>query len=55
MNTSDYLREGYKQLNDQQFYQKLDSDPTKKIAIKINKVIQEMVDRNLITEKWPHT
>jgi hypothetical protein len=51
MNMSDYLREGYKQLNDQQFYQKLDSDPTNKIAIKINKVIQEMVDRNLITEK----
>jgi hypothetical protein len=51
MNTSDYLREGYQQLNDRQFYQKLDSDPTGNIATKINKVIQEMVDRNLITPK----
>jgi hypothetical protein len=51
MNSSDYLRERYKQLNDQQFYQKLDSDPKNKIAININKVIQEIVDRNLITDK----
>jgi glycerophosphoryl diester phosphodiesterase len=51
MNTSDYLREGYRQLNDHNFYQKLDHDPTKSIAIKINKIIQEMVDRDLITPK----
>jgi hypothetical protein len=44
MNTTDYLREGYKQLNDQTFYQKLDHDPTKAIATKINKVILEMTE-----------
>jgi hypothetical protein len=51
MTTSDYLREGYRQLNDHNFYHKLDHDPTKSIAIKINKIIQEMVDRDLITPK----
>jgi hypothetical protein len=51
MNTTDYLREGYKQLNDQTFYQNLDHDPTKSIATKINKVILETTERGLITPK----
>jgi hypothetical protein len=41
MNTTDYLREGYKQLDDANFYQKLHNDPSKEIAIKINKIIYE--------------
>ena len=28
MNTTDYLREGYRQLSDPKFYQKLKEDPT---------------------------
>jgi hypothetical protein len=54
MNTSDYLREGYRQFNDQQVYQKLESGPNNKKVIKIYKVIQEMVekmDSHLITDK----
>jgi hypothetical protein len=50
INTTDYLREGYQQLSDAKFYQKLDHDLTKKISIKINKIIQEMKDKNIITQ-----
>ena len=32
MNTIDYLREGYRQLNDSNFYTKLKKDPTQKIS-----------------------
>ena len=31
MNTTDYLRKGYRQLNDEIFYTKLDHDPTHRI------------------------
>ena len=32
MNTTDYLREGYKQLSDSNYYTKLDHDPTTEIS-----------------------
>ena len=36
MHAEDYLREGYRQLSDQQFYKALDSDPSHNITTKIN-------------------
>ena len=48
MNTSDYLREGYRQLSDRQFYQPLAIDPTPQVAQEINGVIDEMLDKKLL-------
>jgi hypothetical protein len=39
MNTTDYLREGLRQLQDPQFYKKLDNDPTQVFAEEINQVL----------------
>jgi hypothetical protein len=50
-NTVDYLREGYRQLQDSNFYQKLDHDPTEKYATEINLILLEMLSLNLITNK----
>ena len=52
MNTTDYLREGYRQLQDTNFYQKLDKDPIPKLEKeKICKILTEMRDPKIITEK----
>ena len=51
MNTTDYLIEGYRQLSDQNFYIKIREDPTEKISEKICKVLIEMKNLKLITEK----
>ena len=51
MNTTDYLREGYRQLNDPTFYQKLDMDITNQVSDKITEELIKMRSLNLITEK----
>ena len=51
MNTTDYLREGYRQLSDPNFYQLLKEDPTQKFSAKIAEALTEMKNLNLITEK----
>ena len=51
MNTTDYLREGYRQLSDRNFYIKIREDPTEKISEKICKVLIEIKNLKLITEK----
>ena len=43
MNTKDNLREGYRQLNDKDFYCKLDHDPTSKIKDKIDETLSQMM------------
>ena len=51
MNTTDYLREGYRQLSDPNFYQRLKEDPTQKFSAKIAETLTQMRQLNLITEK----
>ena len=51
MNTIDYLREGYRQLQDEQFYQKIPEDITDKISNKIMDQLTTMRSLNLITQK----
>ena len=50
MNTTDYLREGYRQLLDQKFYQKLHMDITNQVSDKIPDELIKMRSLNLITE-----
>ena len=50
MNTKDYLREGYRQLSDPDFYCKLDHDPTPTIKEKIDQTLTQMRAKGLITE-----
>ena len=51
MNTTDYLREGYRQLQDEQFYQKIPHNITGEISDKIADTLINMRSLNLITEK----
>ena len=51
MNTTDYLREGYRQLNDTNFYTKLDHDPTQRIGQKIADTLTKMHNKGLISDK----
>ena len=51
MNTKDYLREGYRQVLDTNFYTKIDHDPTKEVSEKISSKLQQMKERGLITDK----
>ena len=51
MNTTDYLREGYRQLQDTNFYQKIPADITPHISERIAKQLVKMKSLNLITEK----
>ena len=51
MNTIDYLREGYRQLNDTKFYTKLDHDPTQRISQKIADTLTKMHNKGLISDK----
>ena len=47
MNKEDYLR----QLSDANFYKQIDTDPTDKVASDINKILSEMLEDDLITDK----
>ena len=51
MNTTDYSREGYRQLNDPKFYTKLDHVPTQEVAQRITITLVKMYNKGLITEK----
>jgi hypothetical protein len=51
MNTTDYLREGLRQLQDRKFFKLLDHDPTEQHASEIDQVLLEMRGSNLITTK----
>ena len=51
MNTSDYLREGYRRLNDNDFYTRLQDDPTSAIKVKIDETLNQMRVKGLITEE----
>ena len=51
MNTTDYLRKGYRQLSDSNFYTKLDHDPTLDIGNRINDTLLKMRQQNLISDK----
>ena len=50
MNTTDYLREGYRQLSDRNLYVKIREDPTEQISDKICKVLTEMKNFKLIAQ-----
>ena len=51
MNKSDYLREGYRQPSDANFYKKIENDPTEQVASDIKNILSEMLEDELITEK----
>ena len=51
MQTTNYLWEGYRQLSDKEFYTKLKEDPTLDISEKICKVLTEMKNLKINTEK----
>ena len=51
MNTTDYLKEGYRQWGDKHFYTKLKEDPTMDISKKICNVLTEMRTLSLISQK----
>ena len=48
MNTIDYLREGYRQLHDDTFYQKIDNDITSNISDIITQQLLQMRSLDLI-------
>ena len=51
MNTTDYLREGYRQLEDTNFYQKIPEDITNKISDRIAQQLIKMRSLDLISDK----
>ena len=51
MNTTDYLREGYRQLTDIKYYTKLPDDPTDNIAQKVRETLAQMRQKGLISDK----
>ena len=51
LNSTDYLREGYRQLSDTNFYRKIDKDPTQEIGATINQTLLKMKQNGLISEK----
>ena len=51
MNTTDYLREGYRQLEDTSFYQKIPDDITNKISDRIAQQLLKMRSLDLISDK----
>ena len=50
MNTIDYLREGYRQLSDANFYTPLNNDPTHMVSDKITQTLISMKNKGLISE-----
>ena len=51
MNRRDYIRDGYRQLSDGNFYTKSDTDPTEKVANKVTELMQDMLDDKHVPEK----
>ena len=51
INSTDYLREGYRQLGDPNFYTKLDHDPTPKIKESIDKTLNQMRSKGPLDDK----
>ena len=51
MNTTDYLREGYRQLHDDRFYQKIDNDITSNTSDKITEQLLKMRSLDFISQK----
>ena len=51
MNTKDYLRERYRQLMDQNFYTRIDKDPTEEVSNRITQKLIQMRTKGLISEK----
>ena len=51
MNTKDYLREGYRQIVDQNFYTRIDKDPTEEVSERITQKLIQMRSKGLISEK----
>ena len=50
-NTTDYLREGYRQLSDSKFYTKLGHDCTDQVATNVTKTLTKMREKGLISDK----
>jgi hypothetical protein len=51
MNTSDYIDSAEKQMSDQRYYKKIQSDPTSNHAIEISQTLSEMKRHEYIDEK----
>ena len=51
MNSKDYLKEGLRQLNDTNYYEKLNKDPTEDHEKLINNTIDDLVSENAINEE----
>ena len=51
MNTTHYLREGYRQLSDSKFYTKLGHDCTDQVATNVTKTLTKMREKGLISDK----
>ena len=51
MNTKDYLRQGYRQLSDPNFYSKIDHDPTAEVIGKINNILSKMKQTKTLSDK----
>ena len=51
MNTTDYLREGYRQLSDPKFYTKLGYDSTEEVATNVTNTLTKMKEKGLISDK----
>ena len=51
MNTTDYLREGYRQLSDTKYYTKLPNDPTEKVATNVTNTLNQMRQKSLLSDK----
>ena len=51
MNSKDYLKESLRQLNDTNYYQKLNKDPIEDHEKLINNTINDLVSENAISEE----
>ena len=51
MNTTDYIREGYRQLSNPDFYQKLDHDITDEVSLVFAPILEKLLKDKLIDEK----
>ena len=50
MKTTDYLKEGYRQLSDVAFYTQIQNDPTIEVSQRITKALAIMKNKGLISE-----
>ena len=51
MNKEDYLKEGFRQLANENHYKKLSRDPTKKFQEEVKNTLSFAINQGLITEK----